>query len=488
MTRRETKTNRAAANTAGLKKSPYPYQKDIVKKAARELSAKDRATIVMPCGSGKTLVALWIAERTQGQIVVVFAPTLLLLAQTAKEFLSNTRHHEAACLAVCSDSSVINGLDEIRPSPEEVPFAVTCEAGIICRFLKSAVPVKFLFCTYQSADVLGSALTSLGETLNFAVFDEAHHTAGLYGASFTFALSDENLPVRKRLFMTATPRITFSPGTLPVKGFSMDNLSDYGRICARLSFTDAVNMKVICPYKVILSLIDTTSLPLELLDTGAVEGEEIDVREAAIRESLVKVLEKYDLRKVITYHSTIERAERFTSIVMRNTLSSYKKLHVSSEMSGKARNEAMECFRDSPRAIISNARCLSEGVNVPATDLTVFVDPKNSEIDIVQIAGRAMRKSEGKEVGYIFLPIFWDRKANEPIEAALARGNYEMIWEILHSLAGMDEKLEWDMSLYRRGLGMGKIDSHLDQIEIMTPSNHREEKDTTPLACCENRC
>jgi superfamily II DNA or RNA helicase len=476
ITRREKKPNRKTATSGVQRKSPYPFQKEIIEKTVEELLTEDRATIVMPCGSGKTLVALWTVEHTQAQTVAVFAPTLGLLAQTAKEFLSNTRYDKVACLAICSDSSVARGLDEIRPSPDEVPFAVTCKTDIVSHFLKSNVSVKFLFCTYQSTDVLGSVLIRLGKTLDFAVFDEAHRTAGLFGAPFTFALSDKNLPVHKRLFMTATPRVNFLPDRLSPMGHSMDNISDYGRICARLSFAEAVRMKVICPYKVILSVIDTSSLPLELLDTGVVEGEEIDVREAAIRESLAQVLEKYGLRKVITYHSTIERAERFISNVMRNALSDYEKLHVSSEMSGKARGEAMERFRNSTGAIISNARCLTEGINVPATDLAVLVDPKSSEIDIVQVLGRVMRMIEGKKSGYIFLPIFLDRKANESIEEALARGNYEMAWEVLQALGGMDETLEWDMSLYRRGLGLGGTNGWPNQIEIMTPPGVDAEK------------
>ena len=450
---------------AVIRKKPYPFQKKIVEKGVKELALNDRTTIVMPCGSGKTLVALWIAERMQAKTVVVFAPTLGLLAQSAREFLINTRCRKVACLAICSDSYVVEGLDEIRPSPEEAPFAVTGEVGVVHSFLENSVSVKFLFCTYQSADVLGAALTRFQKSLDIAIFDEAHRTAGRFEAPFTFALSNENLPVHKRLFMTATLRVYFLSDAR--KAYSMDNSSDYGRISAQMTFAAAVKMRIICPYQVILSVVNTSSLPLETLDAGVVTEEDIDAREAAIRESLIQTIEQYGARKIITYHSTIERASRFVSIVLRDTLNDYEKLHVSSEMSGKARNEAMERFRNSERSIISNARCLTEGIDVPAADLVVFADPKQSWIDIVQAIGRVMRVSVEKKTGYVFLPLFLDQKMGESIDEALTRCHYEPVWQVLQALCAIDQEMEWDTALYERGLWESTQSPPI--VEILTP-------------------
>ena len=433
-----------------LRKKPHPFQKKIIEKGVKELSVNDRTTIVMPCGSGKTLVALWIAERIRAKTVVVFAPTLGLLAQSAREFLTNTRHRNVACLAICSDSYVVEGLDEIRPSPEEAPFAVTGEVGVVHAFLENNVLDKFLFCTYQSADVLGTVLTRSQKMLDIAIFDEAHRTAGKFEAPFTFALLNENLPVRKRLFLTATLRVYFMSDAS--KAYSMDNASSYGRICAQMTFSEAVKMGIICPYQVILSVVNTTSLPLETLDAGVVTEEDIEAREAAIRENLIQTVGQYGARKVITYHSTIERAERFVSIVLKDALPDYEKLHVSSIMSGKARNEAMERFRNSELAIISNARCLTEGIDVPAADLVVFADPKQSWIDIVQAIGRVMRVSVEKKTGYVFLPLFVDQNMGESIDEALARCHYEPVWQVLQALCAIDQEMEWDAALYERGI------------------------------------
>ena len=190
----------------------------------------------------------------------------------------------------------------------------------------------------------------------------------------------------------------------------MDNSGSYGQICAKMSFIEAVELGIICAYKVIVSVVDTSSLQLELLYDGEVIGEEISAREAAIRESISLALEKYDARKIITYHTTIEQAENFAYRVLKDTLKGYEILHINCSMTGRQRHEVMERFRNAERAVITNARCLTEGIDVPAVDMVVFAEPKYSEIDIVQAVGRVMRVNEGKTTGYVILPLFLDQK------------------------------------------------------------------------------
>jgi len=452
-------------------KKPRPYQKVIIEKAVDELSRKDRATVVMPCASGKTLTALWIIERMEAKNVVVFVPTLGLLAQAAREFLTNTKYRDVGCLAICSDTNVVKGIDEILPDPEELPFIVTDRVSVVQEYLKvDGSPVKFLFCTYHSSDILGLALQRSGITLDFAFFDEAHRTAGRLGAPFTYILLNENLPVYKRLFMTATLRVYSFINTAYANAHSMDNSSSFGRICAMMSFSEAVELGIICSYKVIVSVVDTSSLQLELLYDGEVTGEEIPARDAAIRESISKALEKYGAKKVIIYHTTIEQAENFASRVLKDYIRGYEILHINSGMTGIQRHNIMERFRNSERAIITNARCLTEGIDVPAVDLVVFADPKHSEIDIVQAIGRAMRISEGKTTGYVLLPLFLDKRSGESINEALFRCNYETVWSVLNTLSSVDEGFESWMALYRRNWGMeGMLFGGPDIIEVLTP-------------------
>lgn len=433
------------------------------------MSGHDRATVVMPCGSGKTLVALWIVERMGAKTVAVFAPTLGLLAQTAREFLANTQYPQPACLAICSDTSLVKGLDEIRPAPEDSPFAVTDKVAAVQSYLEKSGPsVKFLFCTYQSADVLGTALTRSGITLDFAFFDEAHRTAGKFGAPFSAILSNKNLPVHKRLFMTATLRSHHSTDSGLPQAHSMDNSIHYGEVCAKMSFAEAVGLGIICSYKVIVSVIDTASLRAEQLEAGLVKDQAVSARDAAVRESILQAMAQYDIKKVISYHSTIAQAENFATNVLEEAISGYETLHVSSELTGRQRHEAMEIFRNAERAVITNARCLTEGIDVPAVDMVVFADPKYSEIDIIQATGRAMRVSPNKTCGYIFLPLFLDQKGGESLAEGVTRNRYEAVWNVLNALCSMDSDFENQLSLYRQSLGLAEgMPGDLDKIEVM---------------------
>jgi superfamily II DNA or RNA helicase len=250
----------------------------------------------------------------------------------------------------------------------------------------------------------------------------------------------------------------------------MDNASNYGQVCAQMSFVEAENLGIICPYKVIVSVVDTNSLKLESIDNGIVSGNTISVRDAAIRESILLALTKYDTKKVITYHSTIEQAEEFASIVLNNAVSDYEILHVNSDMTGKQRHDIMQRFRQASRAIITNARCLTEGIDVPAVDMIVFADPKHSEIDIVQAIGRVMRVSEGKTTGYVFLPLFLDQKSGEPIIEALNRSHYEMVWDVLNALCAADKNFESQIILFRQSLGIeGRLPPDLDRLKVIVP-------------------
>jgi len=275
--------------------------------------------------------------------------------------------------------------------------------------------------------------------------------------------------------MTATPRVYNFSGTTQPEAYSMDNPSNFGRICAKMSFAEAVALDIICHYKTIVSVIDTNSLQLNLLDNGVLSDTEISVRDVAIRDSILQAMKKYDVKKVISYHSTIEQAETFVSSVIKDSIDGYEKLHISSGMTGKQRYNVMERFRKAERAIITNARCLTEGIDVPAADMVVFADPKCSEIDIVQAVGRVMRVSEGKTAGYVFLPLFLDQRSGESIAEALNRNRYETTWKVLYALCSVDSDLESQMAIYRQGLERGR-DPWPPIIDILTQPGVDAEK------------
>lgn len=436
-------------------KKPFSFQRRILKQCIDALKVDDRATVVMPCGSGKTLIGLWLAETLQAETVIVFAPTLGLLAQLAREWLTNTLEQRTGCLAVCSDPSLMNGLDEICLAPEEYPFTVASDQESLRIYLDADIRGrKLIFCTYQSADLVASALRPR-ERIDFGVFDEAHRTAGKIGAFFAFALSDERLPIRKRVFMTATPRVySRGPASIRSLAYSMDNIQHYGSICAAMTFAEAIASNIVCDYQVLISEITSGDLNLEEMDNSLIQNEDIDLRTAASRAGLVKVLERYNINKVITFHTTIKKAKDFAEKVMANFLPDYAKLHLSSEMPGNQRQQTMRQFAEEPKAIISNARCLTEGIDVPNVDMVAFMDPKASETDIIQAIGRALRKAENKELGSIFIPVFLDQRfGGEPMAGALRRSRYEAIWNVLVAIRSFDSRMEQQAAVWRRNLG-----------------------------------
>ncbi|MCX6847071.1 MAG: DEAD/DEAH box helicase family protein, partial [Verrucomicrobia bacterium] len=207
------------------------------------LERHDRVSAIMACGTGKSLVSLWVAERIQASRILVLVPSLALLRQLLHEWLRETRLPNLAYLCVCSDATVKDGLDSIATEQSDLDFQVSTESASVRDFLD--VPysgTKIVFSTYQSARVIGMALKA-GESFDFAVFDEAHKTAGREGRNFAFALDDANLSIRKRLFLTATPR-HYNPRQQNSEGeaqliFSMDRPDVYGPQAYCLTFAEA---------------------------------------------------------------------------------------------------------------------------------------------------------------------------------------------------------------------------------------------------------
>jgi hypothetical protein len=199
----------------------------------------------------------------------------------------------------------------------------------------------------------------------------------------------------------------------------------------------------------------------------------LDARTVAIRESLVKAVEKYGVKKIISYHSTIDKAFDFAFRESDGFLPNFEKCHVSSEQSSVIRNENLRRFERSQKALLTNARCLTEGIDVPAADMVAIVDPKGSEIDIVQLIGRVLRTAEDKTRGYIFAPLFLDLNAGETVAEALKRSGYQTVWDVIKALYEIDENFRQKISMWRlapNGRGM-RVDFGVDCISNAIDSN-----------------
>ena len=336
------------------KKTPLPHQSEALEKILPALQEHPRVSAIMACGTGKTLVALWVAEKMQAQRILVLLPSLALLRQTLHEWLRETSLPALAYLCVCSDATVKDGVDALHTQQSDLDFEVSTDATSVRSFLDAPFAgVKMIFSTYQSASVVGAAMLP-GEAFDLGIFDEAHKTAGREGRNFGFALEDRNISIRKRLFVTATPR-HYNPHDRDREGetklvFSMDNPEVYGPQAYRLTFAEAARRGIICNYKVIISVITSEMVTNELLSRGEVfvNGDSIRARQVANQIALHDAVKKYGVSKVFTFHKTVASAASFVadgSEGVRTHLPDFKTFHVNGSMPTSRREREMRDFR-----------------------------------------------------------------------------------------------------------------------------------------------
>ena len=357
--------------------------------------------------------------------ILIAVPSLALLQQTLKvwtrEFLIHGIKPDWLC--VCSDESVKEDQDDFVSYTYDLGIEVTTDKRQIKKFLKTkSKNIKVIFTTYQSGKV--TAKGSKGFTYDLGIMDEAHKTVGHGEKAMAHLIHQKNIKVKNRLFMTATERL--------FKGdvdeyLSMDDPRDYGNIIYELNFKEAINSKppIISDYKVITFGISEPEIEEVYKSNKYIqvrkEIKNITAREFATAIALRKAIRKLKISNAISFHSSIKRAENFKQQqeLITKVYSDYqpiKTFHVSGAMPTNQRASQMRLFAES-KGLMTNARCLTEGVDLPAIDCVCFTDPKRSKVDIVQAAGRALRLSKGKKFGYILIPIFVP-KNQDPNEAA----------------------------------------------------------------------
>jgi superfamily II DNA or RNA helicase len=475
---------------AWLKQKPLPivrakpdpnYQVPVLEDIKATLATHDRATVVMACGTGKTLVSLWAAEQEAPRSVLVLVPSLTLLKQTLLEWSEQTSWgNQFSYLCVCSDPTVDLKDDALNTDTSEVGFRVDTDPAIVRQFLeRETTDIKVVFSTYQSAHVVGEGANGL-PPFDLAIFDEAHKT--IRGAS-SYAISNENIRIRKRLFLTATPHhidIHRRDKEGEFRFYSMDDEAIYGPRAHTLSFGAAANKGIICRYKVIVALIDKAVVNDFTRREGItlVDQDEVGARWMANLIAVQKAIEEVDANKIISFHSRVRLAQEFASKEPRGVayhLPDYDVRHVNGEQSSGDRAQIIEGFKNAPKAILTNARCLTEGINIPAVDMVAFIDPRQSRIDIAQAVGRAMRKPRGptaKTVGYVVVPVFAGMSDEDSIEDAIKSEKFESVIDVLNSLQEHDEELVDIIREIRERKGEGEPfnpRSLNDKLEVIGP-------------------
>ena len=431
-------------------KDPLPHQKEALHAIESALKKDDRATLIMACGTGKTLVSLWTAEMLNVKSVLVLVPSLALVRQTLHEWLKQTKWESFSYLCVCSDPSVTKGSDELIVRQSELDFPVTTNSEEVARYLNTKTKgPHIVFSTYQSAKAVAEGMPDK-YAFDLCFFDEAHKTAGREGTRFAYALNDENMSIKKRLFMTATPR-HYDVRKKDKDGdaklvYSMDVPDVYGKPAYVLQFRQAIKDKLICDYKVLISVVTSEEIDDWQLSHGevVVQGDAVKARQVANQIALRNAVDKYKVKRIFTFHSSVKSAKSFTSPGgegINSELPSFIAVHVNGSMPAAKRNHIMREFEQASQAVVSNARCLTEGVDVPAVDMVAFLSPKKSKVDIVQATGRAMRKSDNKDNGYVLVPLYLEQEKGESLEEALERTDYSVIWNVLQAIKEQDGEL-----------------------------------------------
>ena len=453
------------------KPKPRDHQIEAVEAVASNFKDVDRGQLIMACGTGKTFTTLWIKERLGVESTLVLLPSLGLLSQTLHEWtLAANEGFQVLC--VCSDESVgRRGSDEAVHSIADLAFPVTSNAGDIKVFLNSSGK-KVIFSTYQSSPLI--AETQLDKSVpafDLAIADEAHRCAGKVSGDFSTILDEQKIRAKKRLFTTATPR-TYSSGVKKaaedrgVEVVGMDDEAVFGKQLFALNFGEAIKRGLLTDYRVVIIGVDDPTISAWIENRELLKADsdiEMDAESLAAQVGLLKAIKDYDLHRLISFHSRVSRAEEFSQDIHKvlgwidekhKPSGELKSDFVSGEMPTDKRRRKLsqlKRLKDDQRGLLTNARCLSEGVDVPSLDGVAFIDPRSSQIDIIQAVGRAIRLSDNKKAGTIVLPVFI-ANSDDP-ERALEEGNFKPIWDVLNALKSHDDVLADELNQIRTELG-----------------------------------
>ena len=497
---------------------PRPHQQAAIDKAIEGFKTHDRGKLIMACGTGKTFTALRLAERVAedngGKARILFlVPSISLLSQTLKEWTAQGRLDMRA-FAVCSDSKVSKKAEDIAVYDLEVPVS-TEGKDITTRFEsgKRAKGLNIVFSTYQSIQAVHDAQQVGLDDFDLVICDEAHRTTGITlagedASNFVRVHDADYIRAAKRLYMTATPRLYDEA----VKGkaeehsaelASMDDEAIYGPEFYRLGFGEAVDKGLLTDYKVLVMTVDESvaaqamahsennqvNLSLASAMIGAWNGlakrsGELQGKKGGFEEDAQPMQRAVAFAKDIktsqliaeTYPSLIGTHQELLKekAVLNDVSLTNVDLHVAAQHVDGGMN-AMErgtrlSWLESPAGehesrVLTNARCLSEGVDVPALDAVIFFNPRNSMVDVVQSVGRVMRKSEGKDYGYIILPVAVASNVS-PAEALNDNQRFKVVWQILNALRAHDDRFNAKINSIALNGTAGQEDLPIDVVHV----------------------
>lgn len=496
------------------KKALRPHQQEALAAVRAGFNAADRGKLIMACGTGKTFTALKIAEDYAGigKMVLYLVPSLALMSQSVREWSLDTET-PLRCFAVCSDVQVgrrRSGDDLGDIDIHDLAYPATTDAKTLASKVNAHPDHRMtvVFSTYQSIQTISDAQRKFGlPEFDLVICDEAHRTTGAKfdgeeESSFIKVHNQDFIKGKKRLYMTATPRIygdvvKTKASEASVELCSMDDASLYGEVFFQRGFSWAVQNGLLTDYKVVVLAVDEAIVSAGVQHRLADEHSELVLDDATKIIGCYKALTKEDLKQDVAADPLpMKRALAFCKDIRSSKLitNEFGKVideyltsgnvmdgfpaekyrlqceleHVDGTFNAKSRNERLTWLKEDTDEttcrILSNARCLSEGVDVPALDAIMFLHPRKSQIDVVQSVGRVMRRASGKKMGYVILPVGIPAGV-APEEALNNNEKYRVVWQILNALRAHDDR--FDATINKMDLGVDVS----GQIEIIAVTN-----------------
>ena len=454
--------------------TPRTHQLEAIAAIQAHLHTTNRVSVLMACGTGKTLVGRWLAEQRKAATTLVVVPSLALIAQTLADWRSAGGPWHFEALIICSDPTTADGAQERAASDGEdipTPFwshhraLVTTSRHQAARALNARSPDRPLvvFSTYHSAHVAAAAALDAEARFDLTIADEAHNLAGHPRTDFKVLLGPD-LPTTARVFMTAT-QVTATPAA-PSAGWddwsapvSMADVDLFGPVAYRLDFAAAIEQRLLSDYEVLIYETpgEATPDPVAALTAAAGKG----------------------LSRVLTFHGRVAKARAFATAVDGSTLPDGRTIRavgVAGSDPTHHRTRALSLLEDpdpNTLIVVASARCLAEGVDVPAVDGILFADPKSSDVGIIQSVGRALRLAPGKSTGKVLIPVCYSPDLDE--DTTLSTSSFAAVWRILRGLRTLDSRLAAELDHYqrpqsRRGREDGSRGSGIVTFDL--PSSH----------------
>ncbi len=467
------------------------HQEDALKKTNEYFKENTRGKLIMACGTGKTFNSLRIAENETSQkgFVLFLVPSIALLSQTLREWTTFAQKNIYP-VCICSDSEVskkktkaednntFNVIDLALPASTDVENIIN-QINKINSQNNNGMTV--VFSTYQSIDVISKVQKKLNFEFDLIICDEAHRTTGITLANddesaFTKVHDNEFIKAKKRLYMTATPKLYSDEIKSKVAKAeavlcSMDDESVYGKEIYRIGFGEAVEKGLLTDYKVLILTLNEKNVPAIVQNMVANSEKEINTDDASKLVGCINALSKQILgdngiieqndpepmRRAVAFCQKIVDSKKITNIFNTTTDAYINSLpdekqqkmvyvgskHIDGTMSAPQRDELLGWLKDESEnnqcRLLTNVRCLSEGVDVPSLDAVLFLSARNSQVDVVQSVGRVMRKAPNKKYGYIIIPIVVPSDMNSS-EALDKNENYKVVWSVLNALRAHDDR------------------------------------------------